>query len=60
MSSNILLIDSTENQIIDDIGNLKTNKQKASYSYFENPIIKGIEKDVALNKLTLLDMSRSS
>ena len=60
MSSNILLIKPTEYQIQDDICNLKTNKQKASDSYFENPISEYIEKYMALNKLTSLDKSRSS
>ena len=49
-----------EDQIKDAIGNLKTDKQKASYSDFEKPISEDIEKDKALNKLTSLDKSRSS
>ena len=40
MSSNIQLINPTEDKIQDDIGNLQTNKQKASYSYSEKPLIK--------------------
>ena len=60
MSSNIPLINPTEDQIQDDIGNLKTNKQKSSYSYFEKPISEDIEKDIALNKLPSLDKSGSS
>ena len=60
MSSNIPLIKPTEDQIQDDIGNLKTDKQKSSDSYFEKPISEDIEKDMALNKLTSLDKSRSS
>ena len=40
MSSNIQLINPTEYKIQDDIGNLQTNKQKASYSYSEKPLIK--------------------
>ena len=60
MSSNIPLIKQTEDQIKDTIGYLKTDKQKASYSYFEKPISEDIEKDTALNKLTSLDKSRSS
>ena len=40
MSSNIPLINPTEDKIQDDIGNLKTEKQKASYSYSENPLSK--------------------
>ena len=54
------MIDPTEDQIKDDIDNLKTEEQKASDSYFENPKSEDIEKDMALNKLTLLDKSRSS
>ena len=60
MSSKIPLIKPAEDQIKDDIGNFKTDKQKASYSYFENPIREDTEKDMALNKLTSLDKSRSS
>ena len=60
MSSNITLIKPTEDQIKDAIGNLKTYKQKSSYSYFEKPISEDIEKEMALNKLTLLDKSMSS
>ena len=60
MSSNILLINPTEDRIKDDVGNLKTDKQKVSDSYFENPISEYIEKYMALNKLTSLDKSRSS
>ena len=55
MYSNITLTKPTE-----DIGNLKTDKQKASYSYFEKPISEDIEKDTALNKSPSLDKSRSS
>ena len=58
MSSNIPLIKPTEDQIQDDIGNLKTDKQKASYSYFEKPLSEDKEKDMALNKLTSFDKSR--
>ena len=39
---------------------MKTEKQKVSDSDFEKPISDDIEKDVALNKLTSLDKSRSS
>ena len=60
MSSNILPIQPKEDQINDAIGNLKTEKQKASDSYFENPISKNISKYTALNKLTSFDKSRSS
>ena len=44
MSSNIPSIQTKENQIKDAIGNLKTDKQKASDSEFEKPISKDIEK----------------
>ena len=60
MSSNIPLINPTEDKIQDNIGNLKTDKQKASNSYFENPIREDIEKDMALNKSPSLDKSRYS
>ena len=51
MSSNIPLINPTEDKIQDDIGNLQTDKQKASESYSENPLIKDKEKYMALNKV---------
>ena len=60
MYSNIPLINTKEDQIKETIINLKTDKQKASDSYFENSISKDTEKYMALNKLTLLDKSRSS
>ena len=44
MSSNIPLIKSKEDQIQEDIGNLKTDKQKASDSYIEDPLNKDIKK----------------
>ena len=44
MSSNIPLINPTEDQIQDNIGNLKTEKQKSSDSYFENTLIEDKEK----------------
>ena len=44
MSSNINLINPTEYNIQDDIGNLKTDKQKASDSYFGNPLSKDKRK----------------
>ena len=50
MSSNISLINPTKDKIQDDIGNLKTEKQKASDSYYEKPLSKDKEKDMALNK----------
>ena len=60
MSSNIPLINPTEDKIQDDIGNLKTEKQKASDSYSEKPLSKDKEKDMALNKFPSLDKSKSS
>ena len=59
MPSNIPLIHTKEDQIKDTIGNLKADKQKASHSDFEKPISEDIEKDMALNKFTPLDKSRS-
>ena len=57
MSSNIPLINPTEDKIQDDIGNLQTDKQKASasYLYFKNPLSKDKEKDMVLNRLPSLD-----
>ena len=60
MFSNILLINPTEDQIQDNIGDLKTDKQKSSDSYFEKTLNEDIEKDMALNILPSLDKSRSS
>ena len=60
MSSNILLIQSTEDTVKDVIGNLKTYQQKASHIKYEKPKIRDTEKDTALNKLTSLDKSRYS
>ena len=60
MSSDIPLINPTEDKIQDDIGNLQTEKQKASDSYSEKPLSKYKEKYMALNKLPSLDKSRSS
>ena len=40
MSSNIQLIKPTEDQIKDNIGNFKTDKQKSSDQYFENTLSK--------------------
>ena len=58
--SNILLINPTEDKIQYDIGNLKTQKQKASESYSEKPLIKDKEKYMALNKVPSLIKSRSA
>ena len=60
MSSNITLINPTEDKIQDDIGNLQTEKQKASDSYSEKPLSKDKEKYTVLNKLPSLDKSMSS
>ena len=43
MSSNIQLIKPTEYQIQGNIGNLKTDKQKTSDSYFETFLRHGTE-----------------
>ena len=42
MSSNIPSINPKEDQIKNAIGNLKTDKQKESYSDFEKPISEDI------------------
>ena len=55
MSSNIPSIKPKKYQMNDAIGNLKTDEQKASDSYFEMPISEDIERDMALNKLNSLD-----
>ena len=55
MSSNNPLIRPKEDTVKDVIGNLKIDQQKASHTKFEKPIIKDTEKDMAWNKLTLLD-----
>ena len=60
MSSNIPLINPTEDKIQDNIGNLQTEKQKASKSYSEKPLSKYIEKYMALNKVPSLDKYGSS
>ena len=60
MFPNNPLVHQKEDTIKDVIGNLKTNEQKASYSDFKKPISEDTEKDMALNKLTSLDKSRSS
>ena len=51
MYSNIPLINPAEDKTQDDIGNLQTEKQKASESYSEKPLKKVKEKYTALNKL---------
>ena len=60
MSSNILLIPTTENTVKEVIGNLKTDQQEASQTENEKPISNDSDKDMELNKLTSLDKSRSS
>ena len=60
MSYNIPLINPTEDKIQDDIGNLQTEKQKASESYSENPLSKDKDKDIAQNKVPSLYKSGSA
>ena len=60
MTSNITLINPTEDKIQDNIGSLQTEKQKSSGSYSEKPLSKDKEKYMAMNKLPSLDKSRSS
>ena len=60
MSSNILLISTTEYTVKDVISNFKKYKQEASQTKNENPISNEPDKDVALNQLTSLDKSRYS
>ena len=59
MSFNIPLMNPTEDKIQDNIGKLQTKKQKASESYYENPLSKDKDKDMAQNKLPSLDKSGS-
>ena len=51
MSYNITLINPTDDKIQYDIGNLQTEKQKASESYSEKPLSKDKDKDMAHNKV---------
>ena len=60
MFSNIPLINPTGDKIQENIDNFQTEKQKASDPYYENPLSKDKEKDMARNKLPSLDKSRSS
>ena len=60
MSSNIPLMNPTEDKTKDNIGNFQTKKQKASESYSENPLSKDKDKDMAQNKLPSLDKSGSA
>ena len=59
MSSNITLILATEYTVKDVIGSLKSDQQKSPHTKDEKSISKDTEKDMALNKLTSLDKSRS-
>ena len=54
MSSNILLIPTTEETVKDVISNLKTDQQVASQIENEKTISNDSDKDMALNKLTSL------
>ena len=60
MSFNILLILTTEDTVKDLIGNLKTDQQEASKIENKKSMSNNSEQDMALNKLTSLDKSRSS
>ena len=60
MSSNIPLTPATEDTVKDVIGNLKTDQQEASHTKNEKPISNDSDKDMALDKLTSFDKSRSS
>ena len=54
------MINPTEDKIQDNIGNLQTEKEKASYSYSEKSLSKDLNKDTVLKKLPSLDKSKSS
>ena len=54
------MIPTTADTVKDVIANLKTDKQEASQTENEKPISNESDKDMALNKLTLLDKSGSS
>ena len=60
MSSNIPLIPATEDTVKGVIGDFKNNQQEASQTENEKPISNDSDKDMALNKLTSLNKSRSS
>ena len=60
MSSNIPLMNPTEDKTKDNIGNFQTKKQKASESYSEKPLSKGKDKYTAQNKVTSLDKTGSA
>ena len=55
MSSNIPLINSTEDKIQYNIGNLQIQKQKELESYSEKPLNKDKDKDMSQNKVTSSD-----
>ena len=55
MSTNIPLINPTEDKIQNNIGNFQTEKQKASESYSKKPLSKDKDKDMAQNKVPSLD-----
>ena len=59
MSSNIPLIPTTEDTVKDVIGNFKTDQQEAPQTENEKPISNDSDKDMAFNKLTSLDKSKS-
>ena len=60
MSYNITLINPTEDKTQENIGNLQTEKKKASESYSEKPLSKDKDKDMAQNKVPSLDKSGST
>ena len=55
MFSNIALMNRTKDKIQDDIGNLQTEKLKALESYYEKPLSKDKDQDMAQNKVPSLD-----
>ena len=54
------MIPTTKDKVKDVIGNLKTDKQEVSQTENEKFIRNELDKDMALNKLTSLDISRYS
>ena len=59
MSFNNPLASTTKYKVKEVIGSLKTDKQEASKTENKNLISNEPEKDMALNKLSSLDKSRS-
>ena len=59
MSSNILLINPIKDKTEVDIGNLQTERKKASESYSENPLNKDKEKYTEPDKVPSLAKSVS-